>query len=97
MSKEDKPICCDPVVSVVLSHAVQMSEHVFESCGDDQDVLENSTVTVGADFLIDLMDIAIEYAIRYEGEEFEDTYKELVAMYQQQSNRKAGFGSKTKH
>jgi len=94
---EDQPICRDPVVSKALSHAVQMCEHILTECGDDPEVLENSHVTVGADFLMDLMEIVIEFALRYEGEDFEGIHDELIMMYEQQAKRKAGFGSKTIH
>lgn len=94
---KEPPICRDPVVAKVLAHATQMAEHIMESCGDVPEILEQSTVTVGADFLMDLMDLVLEYGLRYEAEDFEGVHDDLILMYQEQSKRKSGFGAKTVH
>lgn len=95
--KEEKPICADPMFAAILAHATQMSAHILDEVGEDQEALENSNVTLGCDFVLDCLDLIQEYALRYEGEHFADIHEELIMMYQQQAKRKAGFGSKVVH
>ena len=94
---EDQPICREKQFAAVLSHVVQLQEHLFDETGGDPEVLEESHVTVGGDFLADCFDLLIEYALRYEGEIFAGVHDDLIKMYEVQNKCKTGFGSKTVH
>ena len=95
--KEEDLICREKQFASVLAHVVQLNEHLIEETGGDQETLEGSHVTVSADFLADCFDLLIEYALRYEGEVFSEVHDGLIQMYEAQTKRGAGFGSKTKH
>lgn len=91
----EPPIIMDRGFSEMFSHAVQMYEHVLESTGEDEDTIESTTVTVGADFLLDLIDYVVMMGCRYE--DMGEYLDELVMMYEVQARTRSGFGSKTKH
>lgn len=92
---EDMPVIMERGFSEMFAHGIQMYEHVLESTGADEEVIENTTVTIGADFLLDLIDYVVMMGCRYEG--MEEYLDELVMMYEVQAKTRSGFGSKTKH
>lgn len=92
--KEEPPICRDPAFAPVLAHATQMLEHIFSECSEEN--IDNSHVTLGADFVVDALSLLVDYASRYEPE-FEEIYDDLVQQYQMMHKAKTGFGSKTVH
>ena len=94
---EEQPICREKQFAAVLAHVVQLQEHLLEETGGDPEVLEESHVTVGGDFLADCFDLLIDYALRYEGEIFSDVHDQLIEQYEMMSKAKTGFGSKTVH
>ena len=91
--KEETPLCEEKDFSLVLEHAVQLIDEILSTAGEDPDVLEQTTVTTSADFLLDALDYLVEYASRYES--FDPS--EIIGMLELHRSYQYRYGNRTVH
>lgn len=86
-------ISADPLFSELLEHAVAVCDEILAEAGDSQEELETSTVTLPADFVVNVLDCLIEYACVYEDFKAD----EIVGMLELQRSYQSRYGNRTVH
>lgn len=77
----------------MVEHAVAIADEILCECGEDDETLQNSTVSVSADFMLDMTDCLIEFACRYE--DFDPG--EIVGLLELQRLHQVRYGTATVH
>lgn len=77
----------------MIEHAIAISDEILCECGEDDETLQNSAVTVSADFILDMTDIIVEFACRYE--DFDPS--EIIGLLELQRLHQVRYGTATVH
>jgi hypothetical protein len=91
--KQKTKLCVQKDFALVLEHSVQLIDEILSTAGEDPEVLEETTVTTSAAFILDALDYLVEYATRYE--DFETS--EIIGMLELQRNFQTRYGNRTMH
>lgn len=89
----DPPITDSPQFFKMVEHAVAISDEILCECGEDEETLENSRVTLSANFVLDMTDCLVEFACRYEGFDPAD----IVGLLELQRLHQVRYGTATVH
>lgn len=77
----------------MIEHAVAISDEILCECGEDVETLEGSAVTISADFMLDMADCLVEFAMRYE--DFDPA--DIVGLLELQRLHQVRYGTATVH
>ena len=92
-NKEPELLSQTQYFSEVLAAACQQVHAILDACGEDDETLEASSVTVSCKFLLDLVECLLEMS--YEYEDFDATeHFELIELQKQYGGV---FKSDTRH
>lgn len=86
-------ISADPLFSELLEHAVAVCDEILAEAGDNLEDLEAATVTLPADFVVNVLDCLVEFACTYENFNAD----EIVGMLELQRSYQSRYGNRTVH